>query len=88
MKQKVVKGKEEKEGVGAPKCYNCCKRGHKKFECPNKVVRVTLKHVDAQTVAEGMCEIFSRTGIPNELLTDQGTGKSLVIDHRSTSASH
>ena len=41
MKQEVVKGKEEKEGVGAPKCFNCGKRGHKKFECPNKVARVT-----------------------------------------------
>ena len=39
--QNVAKGKEEKESVGAPKCFICGKRGHKKFECPNKVARVT-----------------------------------------------
>ena len=59
---------------------------------------VPLKRVDAQNVAEGMCEIFSRTGIPNELLTDQGsvfTGKLhmalcnlLGIHHLKTSAYH
>lgn len=59
---------------------------------------VPLKRVDAQSVAEGMCEIFSRTGIPNELLTDQGsvfTGKLykalcnvLGIHHLKTSAYH
>ena len=57
-----------------------------------------LKRVDAQTVAEGMCEIFSRTGIPNEVLTDQAsvfTGKlhkalcnTLGITHLRTSAYH
>ena len=34
---------------------------------------VPLKRVDAESVAEGMCEIFSRTGIPQELLTYQGS---------------
>ena len=57
-----------------------------------------LKQVDAQTVAEGMCKFFSRTGIPNEVLTDQGsvfTGKlhkalcnTLGITHLRTLAYH
>ena len=33
---------------------------------------VLLKDVRAESVAEGMIEIFSRTGIPKQLLTDQG----------------
>ena len=39
---------------------------------------IPLKRVDVEPVAEGMIEVFSRTGIPRELLTDQGsvfTGK-------------
>ena len=32
---------------------------------------IPLKRVDAKTVAEAMVEIFSRTGIPQEILTDQ-----------------
>jgi transposase InsO family protein len=31
-----------------------------------------LKKVDAQSVAEAMVEVFSRTGLPDEILTDQG----------------
>ena len=34
---------------------------------------VPLKKVHAETVAEAMCEKFSRTDAPAELLTDQGT---------------
>ena len=34
---------------------------------------VPLKTVDSETVANAMIEIFSRLGIPNEILTDQGT---------------
>ena len=33
---------------------------------------IPLKDIRAMTVAEGMLEIFSRTGIPKTLLTDQG----------------
>ena len=33
---------------------------------------IPLKKVDAQSVAEAMVEVFSRTGLPNEVLTDQG----------------
>ena len=32
-----------------------------------------LKEISAEAVAEGMLEIWSRTGIPKEILTDQGT---------------
>ena len=32
---------------------------------------VALRRVDAETVAEAMMEIFSRTGLPEEILTDQ-----------------
>ena len=34
---------------------------------------IPLKQVDVETVAEGMLEVFSRTGIPCEILTDQGS---------------
>lgn len=34
---------------------------------------VPLKRVDNISVAEGLTEIFSRHGLPNVLLTDQGT---------------
>ena len=33
---------------------------------------IPLKDIRAETVAEGMLEIFSRTGIPKTILTDQG----------------
>ena len=59
---------------------------------------IPLKRVDVETVAEGMIEVFSRTGIPRELLTDQGsvfTGKLmkelcsvLGITHLKTSPYH
>ena len=34
---------------------------------------IPLKRVDTQSVAEGMVEVYSRTGLPTEILTDQGT---------------
>ena len=34
---------------------------------------IPLKRVDVETVAEGLCEVFSRTGIPSQILTDQGS---------------
>ena len=34
---------------------------------------VLLKRVDVESVAEGLCEVFSRTGIPAQILTDQGS---------------
>ena len=34
---------------------------------------IPLKRVDAETVAEGLAEVMSHTGIPNELLPDQGS---------------
>ena len=34
---------------------------------------VALRSITARSVATGMIEIFSRTGIPLQLLTDQGT---------------
>ena len=34
---------------------------------------IPLKRVDVESVAEGLCEIFSRTGIPSQILTDQGS---------------
>ena len=34
---------------------------------------IALKDVRAETVAESMIEIFSRTGVPRQLLTDQGS---------------
>ena len=59
---------------------------------------IPLRRVDAKTVAEGMCEIFSSTGIPQHILTDQGsvfTGKLtrelcelLGIKHLKTSPYH
>ena len=34
---------------------------------------VPMKHVDAASVAEELVRIFSRVGVPKEILTDQGT---------------
>ena len=34
---------------------------------------VPIRDISAATVAEGLIEIFSRTGIPRVLLSDQGT---------------
>ena len=34
---------------------------------------VPLKRVDAKSVAEAMLEVFARTGLPTEILTDQGS---------------
>ena len=34
---------------------------------------VPLKTIDAREVAEGLLEIFSRTGVPRQLLSDQGS---------------
>lgn len=33
---------------------------------------VSLKHIDTQTVAEALVDIYSRVGIPREVLSDQG----------------
>ena len=32
-----------------------------------------MKHVDASSVAEELIKVFSRVGVPREILTDQGT---------------
>ena len=34
---------------------------------------IPLKRVDVESVTEGLCEVFSRTGIPSQILTDQGS---------------
>ena len=34
---------------------------------------IPLKDIKAETVAEGMTTILCRTGIPKQILTDQGT---------------
>ena len=34
---------------------------------------VVLKKIDAVSVAEGLMEVIQHTGIPNELLLDQGS---------------
>lgn len=34
---------------------------------------VPLRHIDSGTVSEALMEIFSRVGLPNEILHDQGT---------------
>ena len=39
---------------------------------------IPMKRADAKTIAEAMIEIFSRTGLPDEILTDKGP--SLVGD--------
>ena len=59
---------------------------------------IPLKRVDVESVAESMLEVLSRTGIPKEILTDQGsvfTGKvmkqicsTLGIKHLKTSPYH
>ena len=32
-----------------------------------------MKKADAKAIAEAMMEIFSRTGLPDEILTDKGS---------------
>ena len=34
---------------------------------------VPLKNIDSETVAEALVDMFSKTGIPEEILTDLGT---------------
>ena len=34
---------------------------------------ITLRNVDANTIAEELVKFFSRVGVPEEILTDQGT---------------
>ena len=43
---------------------------------------IPLKDIRAETVAEGMLEIFSRTGIPKTLPTDQGQQFVEKLNHR------
>ena len=50
------------------------KSGHKYMCLASKYPEaIPLKKVDAPTVAEAMIDIFSRTGVPSKMLTDQGT---------------
>ena len=59
---------------------------------------VPLKNIDVGSVADGLISIFSRLGIPEEILTDNGTQfisecmkevfELLQIDHLITSISH
>ena len=59
---------------------------------------IPLKKVDAPTVAEALCQIFSRMGIPEEVLSNQGTNflsttmttifELLQIHHIKTSPYH
>ena len=57
-----------------------------------------LKKIDSETVAEALVEIYSRVGIPREVLTDQGkqftsdimkeVGRLLSIKHLTTTPYH
>ena len=43
---------------------------------------IPLKTIDAETVANALIDIFSRTGIPREILSDQGSNfMSAIIKH-------
>ena len=75
------------------KCVLICKCYASKY--PEAIL---LKRVDAQSVAKGIVEVYSRTGLPTEILTDQGTVfmsalhkqlcDILEIKHIRTSAYH
>ncbi len=43
---------------------------------------VPMKHMDAASVAEELVRIFSRVGVPKEVLTDQGTSQLLTELYR------
>lgn len=46
---------------------------------------IPLKTINAETVANALIEIFSRTGIPREILSDQGSNfMSAIIQHLCT----
>ena len=57
-----------------------------------------MRRVDAKTVADTLLQVFSRVGIPKEILTDQGTNfmsnlmselfKLLGVKHLRTSPYH
>ena len=59
---------------------------------------IPLKNTDAKTVAEALCQVFSRLGLPEEVLSDQGTNfmsglmkmvfQLLSIKHLKTSPYH
>ena len=45
---------------------------------------VPLRRIDAQNVAEELVKLFSRVGIPSEILTDQGSNFTLKLFSKST----
>ena len=59
---------------------------------------IPLRRIDAATVAEALMEIFTRTGVPSEILSDHGSNfmsnlmnnlmKSLGVKHITTSPYH
>jgi len=54
------------------------KRGHKYVLtlmgfCTRYPEAIPLRRTDASTVADALCEIFTRMGLPDEILSDQGS---------------
>lgn len=52
---------------------------------------VALRHVDSESIASSLMELFARTGIPQEILTDQGsnfTSKLMQDFYRLTGVKH
>ena len=41
--------------------------------CTRYPEAVPLRKIDASTVADALCEIFTRLGLPEEILSDQGS---------------
>ena len=41
--------------------------------CTRYPEAVPLRRIDASTVADALCEIFTRLGLPEEILSDQGS---------------
>ena len=57
--------------------------------CTRYPEAVPLRRIDASTVADALCEIFTRLGLPEEILSDQGSNfMSTLTEHTLSPLRH